>query len=138
MHVDPPPLPADARTCSMLPGLDCTESRAFHSAHCQRRPILQPPLFSFLRSLTTWHYPHSLDAGCAAVRRAAIDRLAGPTAANLQQLVCCCGPMLGHSDGRTDGRTLDRCIDPPPHSTRTVPITAMTTTTMMMMMMIRK
>jgi len=41
-------------------------------------------VFSFLRTLTTWHYPHSPDARRAAVRRAAIDRyilLAGPTAA---------------------------------------------------------
>ena len=30
---------------------------------------------------------------------------AAPTAANLQQWVCCCGPMLGQTGGRTDGRT---------------------------------
>jgi len=41
-------------------------------------------VFSFLRTLTTWHYPHSPAARRAAVRRAAIDRyilLAGPTTA---------------------------------------------------------
>jgi len=65
------------------------------------------PVFSFLRTLTTWHYPHSHAARRAAVRRAAIDRCrlsAGPPAANLQQLVCCCG--------QTDGPTPHRCIDP--------------------------
>ena len=37
---------------------------------------------------------------------AAIDRYpphAGPTAANLQQRVCCSAPALGQTDGRTDG-----------------------------------
>ena len=49
---------------------------------------------SFLRTLTTWHYPHSSAASRTIVRHAAIDRyllLAGPTAANLQQRVWCCG-----------------------------------------------
>jgi len=31
-------------------------------------------VLSFLRTLTTWHYPHSPDARRAPVRRAAIDR----------------------------------------------------------------
>ena len=44
-------------------------------------------VFSFLRMLTMWHYPHSLVACLAAVHCAAIDRYllpVGPTAANLQ------------------------------------------------------
>jgi len=59
----------------------------------------QPPsltsLFSFLRTLTMWHYPRAPAPSRAAVRRAAIDRYllpAGPTAANLQQ----------QTDGRMD------------------------------------
>jgi len=34
---------------------------------------------------------------------------AGPTAANLQQRVVCCGPTLGQMDGQTDRRTLYCC-----------------------------
>jgi len=40
---------------------------------------------------------------------AAIDRYllpAGPTAANLQQKVCCCGPVLGQTDGQTGGHCI--------------------------------
>jgi len=55
-------------------------------------------MLSYLRTLTTWHCPHS-------PTDAAIDRYllsAGPTGANLQQRICCCGPMLGQTDGHTD------------------------------------
>ena len=39
--------------------------------------------------------------------RAAIDLMpAGPTAANLQQRVCCCAPMLGQTDGQTKTDTI--------------------------------
>jgi len=63
-------------------------------------------VFSFLRTLTTWHYSHSPAACC-----------------KLQQRVCCCGPMLDRrTDRRTDGRTPYRCIDPAPHTMRAVPI----------------
>jgi len=41
---------------------------------------------------------------------------AGPTAANLQQRVCCNGPMLGQTDRQTDGQTPYRYID---HAPRT-------------------
>jgi len=48
-----------------------------------------------------WHCPHSPAAA------AAIDRYLLPAgltaAANLQQQVCCCGPMLGQTDGQMDG-----------------------------------
>jgi len=53
--------------------------------------------------------------------RAAIDRYllpAGPTAAILQQRVCCCGPMLR----QTDRRTLYRYLDPAFRDLRAVPI----------------
>ena len=43
---------------------------------------------------------------------------AGLTAANLQQRICCCGPMLGQIDGRTPYRY----IDPAPNSTRAVAV----------------
>ena len=59
--------------------------------------------------LTMWCYPHSPAARHVAVCHAAISwyllsarpaaanlQLAGPTAANLQQWICCCGPR--HTD----------------------------------------
>ena len=59
-------------------------------------------MFSYLRTLTTWHCPH-LPTTAAAIDRFLLPT--GPTAANLQQRVCCCGPMLGQTspaDRRTD------------------------------------
>jgi len=50
-----------------------------------------------------WHYPHSPAALIAG--QAAIDRYllhTGPTAANLQQRVCCCRLTLGQIDGLTN------------------------------------
>ena len=71
-------------------------------------------MLRYLRTLTTWHCPHS-----SAARRCYSNRLislpAGPTAANLQQQVCHCGPMLGQRDGRTDRLTPYRFIDPAPY-----------------------
>ena len=66
---------------------------------------LQQACVQLLCTLTTWHCPHSHAAA------AVIDRyllLAGPTAANLQQRVCCCGPMLEQRDDghRTVSQTL--------------------------------
>ena len=57
-------------------------------------------MLSFLR-----HCPHSptarrVDERRCYTGRAAIDRIllpAGPTAANLLQWVCCCGPILGQT-----------------------------------------
>ena len=40
------------------------------------------------------------------------------SAANLQQRVCCCGPMRG----QTDGRTPYRSTDPGPHTMRAMPV----------------
>ena len=68
----------------------------------RRRTGVNNSVFSFIRTLTTRHCPHSPAARRAAVRRAAIDRcllLAGPTAANLQQRIFCCG-----ADAKTDAR----------------------------------
>ena len=75
----------------------------------------------YLRTLKRWHCPHS-PASAAAIDRYLL--LAGPTVVNLQQRVCCCGPMLEQTDGRrdgwaerrTDGRTLYRFIYPAPHT----------------------
>jgi len=56
--------------------------------------------------LTTWYCPHS-PAAAAAIDRDLLPAVL--TAANLQQRVCCCGPMLGQTNGQTDGyRTVDR------------------------------
>jgi len=54
----------------------------------------------------------------AAVRIDLYFLPAGPTAATPQQRLCCYGPMLG----QTDGRTPFRFMDPGPHTTRAVPI----------------
>ena len=49
------------------------------------------------------------------------DLPARPTAANLQQWVCRCGPMLGQRDRWTGGWTLYHFTDPALHSVRAVP-----------------
>ena len=76
---------------------------AFRCQYCSN--LFNKPVFSFLRTLTTWHCPHSPAA-------AAVQRASRTTAANLQRRVSCCGPVLGQTDGQTDRRTPDRCIDP--------------------------
>ena len=51
--------------------------------------------------------PLLLSAGSVAIDRYLLP--AGPTAANLQQRVCCCGPCWDiQTDGRTDGQTYRR------------------------------
>ena len=67
------------------------------------------------RTLTTWHCPHS-HAAAAPIDRYLLP--AGPSAANLQQRVCCRGSVLG----QTDGRTPYRFIDPAPRTTRAAPM----------------
>ena len=65
-------------------------------------------VFSFLRTLTTWHWRHIRPLHAAA---AAIDRYllhARPTAACLQQRVCCC--RLEQTDGRTFCRFIDHAL----------------------------
>ena len=54
-------------------------------------------VFSYLHTLTTWHCPHSPAAAAVSNRHLL------PT--NLQQRGCCCGYVLGHTDGQTDRRT---------------------------------
>ena len=60
--------------------------------------------------LTTWHDPHSPTAcHCwAAINQ--YRQHTGPTPAILQQQVCCCGPMLGQTNGQTNGK-MDRQTD---------------------------
>jgi len=70
-------------------------------------PAINKSVFSFLRTLTTWHYPYSSAARRAAVRRAAIDRYllpAGPTAANPLCGFAAVGPCW---DRQTDERATD-------------------------------
>ena len=57
------------------------------------------------RTLTTWHCPHS-HAAAAPIDRYLLP--AGPSAANLQQRVCCRGSVLGQTDRRTDTVPLHR------------------------------
>jgi len=79
-------------------------------------------MLSFLR-----HCPHSptarrVDERRCYTGRAAIDRIllpAGPTAANLLQWVCCCGPILGQTTvavvrwGRAEHKPLQIVARPP-------------------------
>jgi len=55
-------------------------------------------VFGYLRTLTTWHCPHS-PATAAAIDRYLLPN--GHTAVHLQR-VCCRGPMLGQTDRLTD------------------------------------
>ena len=65
-------------------------------------------------TLATWHCPHSAaDAATVAISQYLLPTK--PTAASLQQRVCCYGHW-------TDGRTLYRFINPAPHTMRAVPI----------------
>ena len=66
---------------------------------------LNKSVFSYLRTLTTRHCSHS-PAAAAIIDRYLLP--AGPTAANLQQRVCCCGPMLGQTDGWTPYRFISK------------------------------
>jgi len=66
---------------------DFIYSREWRTAH-----------YSFLRTLITWHCPHS-PAPTAAMNQYLLP--ARPTAANLQQRICCCGPRRD-MDRRTD------------------------------------
>ena len=59
-------------------------------------------MFSYLRTLTKWHCPHSPDAA-AAINPYLLA--VGPTVADLQQRVYCCGAMQGQTDGRMDRQT---------------------------------
>jgi len=83
-------------------------------------------LCSYLHTLTTWQCPRSFAA--TTLLHAVIDRYfrpAGPTAANLQQRVCCCQPVLdGHTKGQTDGQTSYRFITLAPHTMRVMSITS--------------
>jgi len=73
------------------------------------------PVFSYLSRLTMGHCSN-LSAASAAIDQYLL--LVAPTAANLQHWVCCCGPMLG----QTDGWTRNHFIDPALHTMWTVPI----------------
>jgi len=76
-------------------------------------------VFSFLRTLTTWHCPRSPVAAadswpcsCRPIAPARRAYSSKPAAA-----VCCCGPMLGQTHGRTPYRYRDPAL---PHTTRVV------------------
>ena len=63
-----------------------------------------------IRTLTTWHCPHSPAARRAAVRRAAIDRYVVPAGSTLHSSqVCCREPCWDRrTDGQTDARQMHR------------------------------
>jgi len=69
-------------------------------------------VFSYLRTLTTWHCPHS-PAAAASIDRYLLS--VWPTAANLQQRRAAAG-WERQTNGRTDGRTPDRYMDPAPRT----------------------
>ena len=87
--------------------------------------LLNKSVLSFLRTLTTWHYPHSPDARRAPVRRAAIDRYLLP--ANRQQQTCSMFAAVGPRwDRQTDGQTDvtdGQVTDAPSYRLRVLPIT---------------
>ena len=60
-----------------------------------------------LRTLTTWHCPHFARRRCYAPRS---NRSVSPAGRDTAAKVCCCGTMLGQTDGRTDRRTPYRFI----------------------------
>jgi len=67
------------------------------------KAVTNKSVFSYLRALTTWHCPHSLAARRRCWSQAVQQSIdihipTGPTATNLQQRICCCGPMLGQTD----------------------------------------
>ena len=78
-----------------------THTRTHARTHARThtcRPISNKSLFSYLRTLTTWHCPHWPTARICCSNR---EIATGPRAANLQQRVYCCGTDTG---GQTDGR----------------------------------
>ena len=98
---------------AVFAGVLLVANRQTHRATCVA--VGNKSVFSFLRRLTMWHYPHSPAARRAAVGGAAIDIICWP---GPQQQTC----WNRHTDRWADGRTPDRCIDPARHSTRAVPI----------------
>jgi len=61
--------------------------------------------------------------GSARIRTPLLQQsIAGSTAENLQQWLCCCEPVGLCWDRQTDGRTMYRFIVPDPHTMRFVPL----------------
>ena len=80
-------------------------------------------VFNFLRTLTTWHCPHSPAARCcwAPGSNRSISP-AGRALSNKPAAAACDGRMMGQTDRQaTNGRTPDSCINPAPHTMRSVP-----------------
>jgi len=93
------------------------------TADAQHRAVKSKNVFSFLRTLKTWHYPHLLLRAVLRPRVALAPAVyllpAGPTAANPPHAAA-----AGELDRRTDGRTLPFPIDRAPYTMRAVPITS--------------
>ena len=85
------------RLCELADRYWTAPKSLLHNQHFRSQSHRQSLLFRLLRTPTTWHCPHSHTA--SAERRPcssrSISHLTGPTAANLQLRVCCCGLMLG-------------------------------------------
>ena len=81
-------------------------------------------MFSFLRTPTTWHYPHSPAARRAAVRLYSNQSISLACSSGFAAVGSCCDRRANRQtkNGQTDRRTPDRCIDPAPHSLRSVSI----------------
>jgi len=66
-------------------------------------------VFSYLRTLTTWHCPHS-----PAARRCCNNRSISPVSRAHSSKPSAAGwPVLGQTDGQTDGQTPYRCVSAP-------------------------
>jgi len=97
-----------------------TPSATGLSGRLYRYRHFHKPVFSYLSRLTMGHCSN-LSAASAAIDQyllLVVPTAANPTptAANLQYWVCCCGPMLG----QTDGWTQNHFIDPALHTMWTV------------------
>jgi len=78
--------------------------------------LRQNSVFSYLRTLTTWHRPPP-HAAAAAIGRYLLYQ-PGPQQQTSRTLL----QRANGTDGRTDRRTPYRFIDPIPHTMRAVPI----------------
>ena len=82
------------RMLFMTPDQQCQSTEGTRKSNLASKYNIQVGV-QLLHTLTTWHCPQS-HAGHAAIDPYLLP--AGLTAADLQQRVCCCGPVLGQTE----------------------------------------
>ena len=82
------------RMLFMTPDQQCQSTEGTRKSKLASKYNVQVGV-QLLHTLTTWHCPQS-HAGHAAIDPYLLP--AGLTAANLQQRVCCCEPVLGQTE----------------------------------------